>query len=46
MRKGLPFKPDEKDKWVVSFSGNHQPLSENAVNYFKSLEKAEEHPKD
>ncbi len=46
IRKGLPYKPDEKGKWVVDFRGNNQPLSEKAVNYFKSLEKAEEPPKD
>ncbi len=44
--KGLPFKPEQKGKWVAYFRGNNQPLSEKAVNYFKELEKPEEPPKE
>ena len=28
--------PNERGKWFVIFGGNHQPLSENAVNWLRT----------
>src|SRR5579883_2454926 len=46
VRTSIRFDPDEKDKWIVMYMGNHVPLPPLVLDYFDELANQSNNPQE